>query len=99
MVDVETGEHNVNNSEMAVGGGAGRPGERGHRRVRGRPAASSRTASPDYLLPPMVTFVQEALGLERCATVEVRSGCAGFGEALDIARLYLESGHVQHGAS
>src|SRR5689334_13217805 len=31
------------------------------------------TASPDYHLPPTVTFVQDALGLERCATIELRS--------------------------
>ena len=53
------------------------------------------TASPDYLLPPLVTFVQEALGLERCATMEIRCGCAGFGEALDVARLYIEKGQYQ----
>jgi 3-oxoacyl-[acyl-carrier-protein] synthase III len=53
------------------------------------------TASPDFLLPPLVTFVQEALGLERCATTEIRSGCAGFGEALDVARLYVESGQYK----
>ena len=50
------------------------------------------TASPEYLLPPAVTFVQEALGIEKCATAEIRSGCAGAVEALDIARLYLERG-------
>ncbi len=50
------------------------------------------TASPDYHLPATVTFVQDALGLERCATVEIRSGCAGAVEALDLARMYLERG-------
>ncbi|GCE14923.1 3-oxoacyl-ACP synthase III family protein [Tengunoibacter tsumagoiensis] len=50
------------------------------------------TSSPDFPLPPMVTLVQEKLGLKRCATIEVRSGCAGSVQALDIARLYLEQG-------
>jgi 3-oxoacyl-[acyl-carrier-protein] synthase-3 len=50
------------------------------------------TASPDYHLPATVTFVQEALGLERCACMEMRSGCAGAVEALDLARMYLERG-------
>ena len=54
------------------------------------------TASPDYHLPATVTFVQDALGLERCATVEIRSGCAGAVEALDLARMYLERGRYQN---
>src|SRR5262249_52554815 len=28
----------------------------------------------------------------RCSTMEIRSGCAGFVEALDVARLYVERG-------
>ena len=62
---------------------------------RGRPARAVAPRRPDYLLPPLVTFVQEALGLERCATMEIRSGCAGFGEALDVARLYIEKGQYK----
>jgi 3-oxoacyl-[acyl-carrier-protein] synthase-3 len=89
MVDPATGEHLVNNSEMATraalaaleAAGAD-PGSVGLIAVS--------TASPDYLLPPLATFVQEALGLVRCATIEIRSGCAGFVEALDVARMYLE---------
>lgn len=50
------------------------------------------TVSPDYHLPATVTFVQDALGLERCASLEIRSGCAGAVEALDLARMYLERG-------
>jgi 3-oxoacyl-[acyl-carrier-protein] synthase-3 len=50
------------------------------------------TASPDYHLPATVTFVQDELGLERCTVVEIRSGCAGAVEALDLARMYLERG-------
>jgi 3-oxoacyl-[acyl-carrier-protein] synthase-3 len=37
-------------------------------------------------------MVQERLGLERCATLELRSGGAGWVQALDIARFYLEQG-------
>jgi 3-oxoacyl-[acyl-carrier-protein] synthase-3 len=54
------------------------------------------TASPDYHLPPTVTFVQDALGLTRCATMEIRSGCAGAIEALDVARMYLERGQYHN---
>ena len=91
MIDPETGEHTINNTEMATNAA------RQALDAAGLPADAIdllvvSTASPEYLLPPMATFVQEALGLERCATTEIRSGCAGFVEALDIARLYLESG-------
>src|SRR3954449_6176063 len=83
MVDLETGEHTINNSAMAVAAaqdalaGAGIDASEVDLLVLS-------TASPDYLLPPLVTFVQEALGLERCAAMEVRWGFAGFGEVLDV---------------
>lgn len=53
------------------------------------------TASPEYHLPPTATFVQEKLGRERMATLDVRSGCAGAVEALDVARMYLERGQYE----
>ena len=53
------------------------------------------TASPEYHLPPTATFVQEKLGLERLVTVDIRSGCAGAVEALDLARMYLERGQYR----
>jgi 3-oxoacyl-[acyl-carrier-protein] synthase-3 len=91
IVDPATGQHRVNNSEMAVAAA-----ERGLKAAAVDPQDVEllvlSTASPDFLLPPLVTFVQESLGLERCATLELRSGCAGAVEALDIARLYLERG-------
>jgi 3-oxoacyl-[acyl-carrier-protein] synthase-3 len=91
MIDPETGDHNINNSEMAL------ESSREALRAAGAEAADVdlivvSTASPDYLLPPMATFVQEGLGLKNCATIEIRSGCAGAVEALDVARLYLERG-------
>lgn len=50
------------------------------------------TASPEYHLPTTASYVQEALGLDRCATVEVRAGCTGAVQAIDIARRYLADG-------
>jgi 3-oxoacyl-[acyl-carrier-protein] synthase III len=91
MIDPKTGEHRTSNSEMATAA------------VREALDAAelepaqvelivSSTASPEYHLPPMVTLVQERLGIASCATMEIRSGCAGFVEALDVARMYLERG-------
>lgn len=91
MVDLATGEHLIANSEMAeeasrraIAAGGVDPDEIDLLIVS--------TASPEYPLPPMATFVQERLGLERCAALEIRSGCAGAVEALDVARLYVERG-------
>jgi 3-oxoacyl-[acyl-carrier-protein] synthase III len=91
MIDPETGEHTINNSEMATKAAQEALANAGLEPDEIDLLVVS-TASPDYLLPPMVTFVQEALGLTRCATMEVRSGCAGAVEALDVARMYLEAG-------
>ena len=90
-VDPNTGEHLENNSDMAHKAvvealelAGMEPGEVELLVVS--------TASPEYHLPPTSTFVQEKLGLRRCASVDIRSGCAGAVEALDFARLYLERG-------
>ena len=36
------------------------------------------------------------LGLEKCATLEIRSGGAGWPQAVDIARRYLETGEYEN---
>jgi 3-oxoacyl-[acyl-carrier-protein] synthase-3 len=94
MIDPATGEHTSSNSKMAT-----EAARRALAAAELEPAQVdllvTSTASPEYHLPPMVTFVQEALGLERCATTEIRSGCAGFVEALDVARMYLETGRYE----
>jgi 3-oxoacyl-[acyl-carrier-protein] synthase-3 len=90
-VDPDTGEHRESNSEMA------------HKAVIEALELAGlepeqvellivSTASPEYHLPPTSTFVQEKLGLTQCATMDIRSGCAGAVEALDVARMYLERG-------
>lgn len=91
LADPRTGDQSETNSEMAtkaareaLKNGGLEPGE--------VELLVLSTASPDYHLPPTVTFVQDALGLRRCATVEIRSGCAGAIEGLDVARMYLERG-------
>jgi len=91
MVDPETGEHRETNSQMATA--AGRQAlERAGVDASEVDLLIISTASPDFPLPPMATLVQDALGLRRCTSLEVRSGCAGAVEALDIARSYIERG-------
>ena len=91
MIDPATGEHRESNSDMAAKAVkqaldlARIPADQVDLMV-------ACTASPEYHLPAQVGFVQDRLGLQRCATIEVRSGCAGAVAALDIARMYLERG-------
>ncbi|GAB2638674.1 3-oxoacyl-ACP synthase III family protein [Nocardia goodfellowii] len=91
MIDPHTGEHLISNSEMAA-----RAAAQAIERAGLRPADIDlivmSTASPEYQLPPAVTFVQQHLGIAECATLEIRSGCAGFVEAADIAYGYLTRG-------
>lgn len=91
MIDPETGEHRESNSAMATKA-VRQALERAGLEPEELDLLICSTASPDFLLPPMATFVQEQLSLRALATFELRSGCAGFVEAMDIARLYLERG-------
>jgi 3-oxoacyl-[acyl-carrier-protein] synthase III len=91
IIDPGTGAHRSSNSELAASAA---------RQALGRAAVDPSevdllvvsTASPEYHLPAVATFVQERLGLARCAVVEVRSGCAGTMQAFDIARRQVADG-------
>lgn len=91
IADPATGEHRFSNSELAISAGL-QALDRANLSAEDVDLLIVSTASPDFPLPPMVTLVQDGLGLRRCATLEVRSGCAGAVEALDVARLYVERG-------
>jgi 3-oxoacyl-[acyl-carrier-protein] synthase-3 len=90
-VDPNTGEHLENNSDMAYKAVVEALELAGMEPEEVELLIVS-TASPEYHLPPTSTFVQEKLGLRSCASIDIRSGCAGAVEALDFARLYLERG-------
>ena len=90
-VDPETGEHRESNSDMAT------KAVREALELAGMEPDDIgllvlSTASPEYHLPPTSTFVQEQLGRESMAVMDIRSGCAGAVEALDVARMHLERG-------
>lgn len=91
MIDPVTGAHRENNSDMAY-----KAAVRAIESAGMQPADITliilATGTPDYPLPPTVNLVQERLGLEKCATLEIRSGGAGVVQALDIARMYLSAG-------
>src|SRR3954462_4034598 len=72
QIDPHTGEHRENNSDMAL---------RAANLALDSAGADAAdielmilaTGTPDYPLPAVVNMVQERLGLERCATLEIRS--------------------------
>jgi 3-oxoacyl-[acyl-carrier-protein] synthase III len=94
MVDRATGAHRENNTDLALKA-AQQALELAQVPASEVDLICLSTASPDSLLPPLVTLVQDRLGIQRCATLEVRSGCAGAVEAMDVARLYLERGQYR----
>lgn len=94
VIDPETGRHLVANSEMAAAAAEQALARAGVEASEVELLVMS-TASPEYLLPAGVTFVQARLGLRSCAVVEVRSGCAGAMQALDVAERMLSSGHYR----
>jgi 3-oxoacyl-[acyl-carrier-protein] synthase-3 len=91
IIDPATGEHRESNTDLAYKAVAQALARAGVDPAEVDLIVTS-TSSPEYLLPPMATFLQERLGLRACTALEVRSGCAGFVEAMDVARLYLERG-------
>ncbi|MEJ3743475.1 ketoacyl-ACP synthase III [Actinomycetes bacterium KLBMP 9797] len=93
-IDPRTGEHLVSNSEMATAA-ARQALDRAGLAAADVDLLVMSTASPEYPLPAAVTFVQERLGLARCAVTEVRSGCAGAVHALDIAARLLAAGQYR----
>ncbi|MFF4508452.1 3-oxoacyl-ACP synthase III family protein [Streptomyces sp. NPDC001401] len=91
MIDPVTGEHVINNSRMA---------ERASRQALERAGVQPGeldlivvcTATPEYTLPGVATTLQGYLGLESVAAIEIRGACAGWVQALDLARRQLADG-------
>jgi 3-oxoacyl-[acyl-carrier-protein] synthase-3 len=50
------------------------------------------TVVPDHLMPPTSTLVQEALGIPRCAEVEITANCTAPYKALAFAASHLRLG-------
>ena len=77
QIDPETGEHRENNADMSL---------KAAQRRSSRPGVDAAevdlmiqaTGTPEYPLPATVNLVQEMLGLRECATLEIRSGGAGW---------------------
>ncbi len=53
------------------------------------------TTSTDILMPGISNYVQKNLKLNSCICLDVLSGCSGYINAFDIAKLYIDSGNVK----
>jgi len=53
------------------------------------------TSSPDYLLPPVSSIIQDRLGA-KCGAFMVTAGCTGFVYALATAQQFIASGAYRH---
>ncbi|MUN39381.1 ketoacyl-ACP synthase III [Actinomadura sp. NEAU-AAG5] len=91
LIDPRTGEHRTSTSRMATAA-ARQALDRAGLEPADIELIVMSTASPEHLLPAAGTYVQEQLGLDAAAVIEVRAGCAGAVQALDIARRLLADG-------
>ncbi|MEV0465571.1 3-oxoacyl-[acyl-carrier-protein] synthase III C-terminal domain-containing protein [Nocardia tengchongensis] len=91
IIDPATGRHTTGTSAMAT-----TAARRALARADIDPAEVDllvmSSASPEYQLPAVVTYVQERLGLAHCASIEFRAACTGFVQGLDYARRLLADG-------
>ena len=53
------------------------------------------TVIPDQLMPPTSTLVQEALGIPRCAEIEISANCTAPSKGLMVAASQLRLGEYQ----
>lgn len=53
------------------------------------------TCTPDYITPSLSCLVANELQMNSPACIDINCACAGFVSAVDIARLYLDSGEYK----
>ncbi|KAL6061402.1 Beta-ketoacyl-[acyl-carrier-protein] synthase III, variant 2 [Balamuthia mandrillaris] len=51
------------------------------------------TCTPDYPVPSTASIVQEKLGIDECAAIDIRSACCGSTQAIVTALQYLQTGY------
>jgi 3-oxoacyl-[acyl-carrier-protein] synthase-3 len=55
-------------------------------------AVISATLSPDHTFPGMACFIQEKLGLNGCAVMDIRNQCTGFLYSMAVADAWIRTG-------
>ena len=53
------------------------------------------TTSSNNLMPGIANIVQKELNLKNCICLDILAGCSGFINAMDIAKLYIETGKIK----
>lgn len=53
------------------------------------------TTSSNNLMPGISNIVQKNLKIEKCICMDILAGCSGFINAVDIAKLYIETGRIE----
>ncbi len=53
------------------------------------------TTSSNNLMPGIANIVQKELNLKNCICLDILAGCSGFINAIDIAKLYIETGKIK----
>ncbi len=54
------------------------------------------TVTPDYFTPSVACQVQAAIGADNAIAFDVNAACSGFVFALNIAKMYIETGFVKN---
>lgn len=90
VLDVDTGEWSISNTDMAKAASLGALDCAGLAPEE-LDMILFASATPDYPLPPSFTILQEKLGIDSCMGMDIRSGCSGFGNALVTAVQYIEN--------
>lgn len=54
------------------------------------------TTSTNTLMPGISYKVQEKLNIEKCICLDILAGCAGYVNAFDIAKMYINTGKIKN---
>lgn len=52
------------------------------------------TTSTNILMPGISNYIQKKIGLKKCICLDILAGCSGYINALDIAKMYIQTGKV-----
>lgn len=53
------------------------------------------TTSTNRLMPGISNYVQKKLDISKCICLDILAGCGGYVNAVDIAKMYMDSGKVK----
>jgi len=54
------------------------------------------SSTPDYLVPPASSIIQDKLGADKAAAITMVAGCSGFVYGLNTASQFLQTGTYEH---